>query len=87
MHKLADKYKLKNRKTNVPLSDMQNDESTIYSNTQHDTQSQKSINIDDSNSINRDINEIIQDEELNQNVDDLSSNFVADSVSDLTISQ
>ena len=86
-HELADKYKLKNKKTNVPLSDKQSDDesTTKDSNTQYDPQSQKSISTDGSNSNNR--YEIIQDEESSQNVDDLSSKFVADSMSDLSISQ
>ena len=76
-----------NSKINAPISKNQSDESTIDSDPQYDIQSHKSTNIDDFTSKDRDKHKIIQDEDLDQNLDELSSHFIADSVSDLTISQ
>ena len=89
IHELADKYKLKNKKTNFPLYDVQsNNKSTTKDlDTQYDSQTQKSSSTDGCNNNNRDVHEIIQDEESSKNVDDLSSKFVADSIIDLSISQ
>ena len=59
MHELADKYKLKNKKTNSPMSKNPNDESTIDSDSQYDIQSHKSTNTSSITSKDRDIHEII----------------------------
>ena len=74
IHELADKHKLKNKKT-TPMFKNKSDESTIDSDSQYNIQSHKSTNTSSSTSKDRDKHEIIHDENSDQNLDDLSSHL------------